>query len=64
MTRPRDEWEHLTVEARLIPGNLTRKTGLLVAADPDTMSGKAAQARDHGIPIVTESAFERMLAEL
>ena len=33
---------------------------LVVAADPDSLSGKARKARDYGIPVVTEDGFERI----
>lgn len=45
------------------PG-ITRKTELLVAADPDTLSGKAKQARQYKIPVVSEEAFARALDDL
>ena len=47
----------LAVDDRFV----TRRTRLLVAADPDTLSGKAATARRYGIPVVTEDAFRAML---
>jgi DNA polymerase-3 subunit epsilon len=34
-----------------------------VAADPDSLSGKARKASAYGIPIVAESAFDALLAE-
>ncbi len=37
---------------------------LLVAADPDTMSGKAKKARQYGVPIVHPVAYRDMLADL
>ncbi|MEV0621892.1 hypothetical protein AB0I81_51835 [Nonomuraea sp. NPDC050404] len=42
--------------------NVTKRVRLLVAADPDTMSGKARKARAYGIPIVTPDAFSRMVS--
>lgn len=33
---------------------ITKKVSLLVAADPDSLSGKARKARDYGIPVVAE----------
>lgn len=33
----------------------------MVAADPESLSGKAHKAADCGIPIVTEEAFAAML---
>ena len=36
-------------------------TQILVAADPNSLSGKASKAQAYGIPIITEDAFERLL---
>ncbi|MFJ6199239.1 hypothetical protein [Micromonospora sp. NPDC092111] len=35
-----------------------------MAADPDTMSGKAKKARQYGIPIVHPTAYKQFLASL
>jgi len=43
---------------------VTKKVKLVVAADPDSLSGKARKATDYGIPIVTEDAFAVMLQRL
>lgn len=43
-------------------GAVTKKVKLVVAADPDSLSGKARKARDYGIPVVTEDGFARMLS--
>jgi DNA polymerase III subunit epsilon len=43
---------------------VTRRTRLLVAADPDSMSGKAKKARRLGLPIVHPVAYQGMLARL
>jgi len=55
MSRPRDAIE---VEIRAhgyVPWSaVTKKVKLVVAADPDSLSGKARKARDYGIPIVGE----------
>jgi DNA polymerase-3 subunit epsilon len=55
MSRPRDTIE---VEIRAhgyVPWSaVTKKVKLVVAADPDSLSGKARKARDYGIPIVGE----------
>ena len=40
---------------------MTKKTKVVVAADPNSLSGKAAKARGYGVPILTEAAFERLL---
>jgi DNA polymerase-3 subunit epsilon len=42
-------------------GAVSRKTNLVVAADPDSLSGKARKARDLGIPIVGYDTYLRML---
>ncbi|WP_062432477.1 exonuclease domain-containing protein [Herbidospora daliensis] len=63
MDRGREYWEDRAREASMVPhGNITKKVRLLVAADPDSLSGKARKAREYGIPIVTPESFERMLA--
>jgi len=59
----RAEWEQRVRAAGLVPGGLARSTRILVAADPNSMSGKAAKAQSYGVPIITEDAFERLLAE-
>lgn len=64
LTLGRDTWELRARAAGLEVGAVTRSTTLLVAANPDTMSGKARKARDHGIPIVDETTFARMLRDL
>ncbi|MFG2049916.1 exonuclease domain-containing protein [Micromonospora sp. NPDC048935] len=65
MDPPRSEWQEGARAAGLAVGdNVTKKTRLLVAADPDTMSGKAVVARKYGIPIVHPAAYQNMLAGL
>lgn len=49
----------LAIEA-LTTGGVTKSTKIVVAADPDSMSGKAAKARQYSLPIVSEDAFERL----
>ena len=51
-------------QAGLKCGGITKKTKLVVAADPDSQSGKAAKARSYGVPVVTEAAFARLLGGL
>lgn len=63
MVRDRDEWIALTRHHRLDPGGVTKKTKVVVAGDPNSMSGKAAKARAYGVPIVTEALFERLLED-
>jgi DNA polymerase-3 subunit epsilon len=43
---------------------MSKTTKLVVAADPDSQSGKAAKARSYGIPVVSEAAFARLLSDL
>jgi DNA polymerase III subunit epsilon len=63
MDGKRDEWERRAVSVGLTvtAGGVTKRTRLLVAADPDSLSGKAGKARQYGIPIVTEVAFAKLL---
>ena len=62
MARERDDWEAELRERGLVPhGGITKKVALLVAADPDSMSGKAKTARAYGIPIVSEDGLRRLL---
>jgi DNA polymerase-3 subunit epsilon len=66
MNGQRDEWEHraATVGLTVTAGGVTKRTRLLVAADPDSLSGKAGKARQYGIPIVTEDAFAKLLKQM
>jgi DNA polymerase III subunit epsilon len=65
MQPPREEWQSDAVAAGLrAEDHVTTRTKLLVAADPDSMSGKAKKARQYGIPIVHTSAYLNMLATL
>lgn len=55
MLRERSEWEADLRERGFVPHpSVTKKVKLVVAADPDSLSGKAKKARDYGIPIVGE----------
>lgn len=65
MAVAREVWMERAGAVGLVPWpGVTKKVALVVAADPDSLSGKARKAADYGIPIVTEQAFERMLATL
>lgn len=61
MKRARSDWEEACRMVGLEVGTVTKTTRVVVAADPNSMSGKAAKARSYGIPVVTEAAFERLL---
>lgn len=65
MTRPRDDWEREARAAGLAPWpNVTKRTRVVIAADPDSLSGKARTARRYGIPVVSERAFEELLGRV
>ncbi len=60
--RDRAAWFAILSERGLIPkDSMVKKAKVLVAADPDSMSGKARQARAWGIPIITEDGLERLM---
>lgn len=61
---PRDLLLDLAQQAGLKLGGVNKGTKVVIAADPDSQSGKAAKARAYGIPVVTEAAFARMVAGL
>ncbi|MDN6676901.1 exonuclease domain-containing protein, partial [Corynebacterium variabile] len=61
---PRTVWEARSVDAGLDVGGMTKKSVLLVAADPDSFSSKAKKARKLGVPVISESGFARLLGEL
>lgn len=61
---PRADWhQRLELAGYLPKPAVTKKVKLVVAADPDSLSGKAAKARAYGIPIVGEAHLERLLAQ-
>lgn len=61
---PRDKWVARVEQVGLKHGGVSKGTRLVVAADPDSRSDKAAKARSYGIPVITEAAFARLLADL
>lgn len=62
MREDRTVWEDRARAAGLRPhGSVTRKVRLVVAADPDSLSGKARKARQYAIPIVTPDAFADLI---
>jgi DNA polymerase-3 subunit epsilon len=61
MTTPRELLEGLARDNELVVGGLSKSTRLVVAADPDSLSGKAKKARDYGIVIVNEVGFRSIL---
>lgn len=58
-------WADRVASAGLrVAANVTKKTALVIAADPDTMSGKATKARQYRIPVVGVEAVDLVLARL
>ena len=64
MSVDRSEWESRLRSVGYVPHpRVTKKTRLLVAADPDSLSGKAQQARKYGIPVVGEEWLEEHVVQ-
>ena len=62
MSEPRERIEALLIALGVIvKAGITKKTSLLVAADPDSLSGKSQKARQYGIPIVGEAELRALL---
>jgi DNA polymerase-3 subunit epsilon len=62
MSRPSADLEAaLTSAGYRVAGAVSKKVSLVVAADPDSLSGKARKAREYGIPVVGEDHLERLL---
>jgi DNA polymerase-3 subunit epsilon len=62
--RPREEWIARIEALGMKHGALTKGTRAVVAADPDSLSGKATKAREYGVPIITEVAFETFVSAM
>lgn len=61
----RSEIEELAASAGpCVTSSVSAKTALVVAADPHPQSGKARQARDRGVRMVTEQVFLHMLDQM
>ena len=61
---PRDTWTERATAAGLDVGGVTKKCAVLVAANPDSMSGKARKAREYGVPIVKETRFAQLIVAM
>jgi DNA polymerase-3 subunit epsilon len=62
MSEPREALEARVASTGAQVGRgVTKRTTLLAAADPDSLSGKAQKARQYGIEIVDEVALRRLL---
>jgi DNA polymerase-3 subunit epsilon len=58
----RDLAHKLAEEAGMVVApRVTKKLDMLVVADPNSLSGKAAKAREYGIRVIAEVAFWSML---
>jgi DNA polymerase-3 subunit epsilon len=65
MSLPRPQIEALAGAAGLrVTGSVSSKTALVVTADPYSQSGKARQARELGVRMVTDQVFLHMLDEM
>jgi DNA polymerase-3 subunit epsilon len=61
LAEPREVWEARATALGLVPrGGVSKKTKLVVAADPDTLSGKAKKAWELGVPLVDTDTFLRL----
>ncbi|MCP1387704.1 exonuclease domain-containing protein [Corynebacterium sp. TA-R-1] len=58
---PRATWEERVRGYGFTVSQVTKTTRLLVAANVDSMSGKAKRARKYSIPIITEAEFAQLL---
>lgn len=55
----KEHWTGLAHTAGLrVAGHVTKNTTAVIAADPDTMSGKAEAARRHGVPVAGIEALQ------
>lgn len=62
MVRARDDWHAELLALGFRPwAAVTKKVKLVVAANPDSLSGKARKARDYGIAIVDELDLRTLL---
>jgi len=62
MSEPREGLEALVASTGAQVGRgVTKRTTLLVAADRDSLSGKASKARQYGVEIVDEAGLRGLL---
>lgn len=60
---PRESWEQRVVALGYTVGGITKKACALVAADPESRSGKAKKARDYGVPIISEPELAQLIGD-
>ncbi|MEV0644881.1 exonuclease domain-containing protein [Phytomonospora sp. NPDC050363] len=59
----KEYWAEVAEAAGLsVAGHVSRRTAMVVAADPDSMSGKATTARRYGIPVVAVEGMLRAMS--
>ncbi|SEA07926.1 DNA polymerase-3 subunit epsilon [Bowdeniella nasicola] len=63
LSRPREDWITEIRHHGLTTGGISKSTRVVVAADPDSLSGKARTARNYGVPVISEAAFRKHLAQ-
>lgn len=62
MAEPRELWMQRAAEHGYVPHpGVTKKVRLVIAADPDSLSGKAKKARGYDIPIMSVEDFRAAL---
>jgi len=62
LSRPISAWRtRLVGRDYVVSDAVTRNTKILVAADPELVSGKVSKALDYGVPIIAESALDGLL---
>ncbi|ADD42618.1 exonuclease domain-containing protein [Stackebrandtia nassauensis] len=62
MPESREEWEQRAIEHGFVPHRaVTKKVKLVIAADSDSLSGKAKKARGYNIPIMDVDRFREVL---
>lgn len=63
LSRPREDWIAEIRHHGLTTGGSSKSTRVVVAADPDSLSGKARTARNYGVPVISEAGFRKHLAQ-
>lgn len=66
MNRTREEWHAIALAAglKVNGGTVTKGTRIVVAADPDSLSGKARKARAYKVPIINEATFGQLISAM
>jgi len=65
MSCPRAELERRATRVGLVPtSSISKRTALLVIADPHSQSGKARRARELGVRLISEAVFDDVCTHL